>query len=383
MNKSCPIKILRDLISFDSVSKKPNEEIVDYLEKIAVCLGFSVHRIDSLDQPTRSNLLCIIGPDKEGGLMLSGHMDVVPVIGQNWDSDPFCLTEKEQKLIGRGVADMKGFIAATCNALSKLSLTQLKKPLMLLWTYDEEVGCIGSAQAAPLLKNYLSYLPKAALIGEPTDFTALRMHSGHVTVRVSVKGKGAHSSNPDLGISAIKALNQSLNSLFVLEEELKQETSFKEFFKRPFVTMNIGEIHGGTAVNIVPEEAYATIGFRPLPNTSIDEVLARIIDAVTKNQRDDRIHIAVNIEKVSPAMITRAGSKLEQILLPLAKNHGPCAAQYSTDGGNLRQSGIECVIFGPGSIDVAHQANEWINKEDLTQASDKIKTIITTWFSDE
>lgn len=380
MKTSCPVAILEDLVAFQSISKKPNLEIVDYLEHIATSLGFDVVRITSPDEPKRSNLLCKIGPDVAGGLMLSGHMDVVPVAGQNWDYDPFVLTKQEGKLIGRGSADMKGFIAAVCSALRNYPLKKLTKPLTLLWTYDEEVGCIGSAQAAPLLKKYLNHLPDAAWIGEPTDFNVLRMHSGHVTVKISAKGRGAHSSDPSLGVSAIKALNQALNGLFTLEEELKKETSFGGFFKRPFVTMNVGEVHGGTAVNIVPDEAFATIGFRPLPDTPVNVIFERMMAAALKNQQDYGAKITGIIEKISPAMITEADTKLERILRPEANNTGPCSAQYSTDGGNINQTGIECLIFGPGTIDVAHQANEWIYQRDLIACEEKLAKILNGWF---
>lgn len=382
MRESCPLELLRTLISFKSISRQSNLDVVDFLEAFLRPLGFETTRIKSPEEPLRANLLCRIGPDREGGLMLSGHTDVVPVAGQNWLNDPFCLTEQEGKLIGRGTADMKGFIAATCHALTKMSLSQLKKPLTLLWTYDEEVGCQGSAVAMPQLKNYLKFLPKAALIGEPTDFKILRMHSGHVTMRISAKGKGAHSSDPDLGISAIKAINAALNGIFELEEELKAETSHEEFFKRPFVSLNVGQIHGGSAVNIVPDEAYVLVGFRPLPNTSIEKTYERIVMACKRHQRDERVRLTTGIEACTPPMITHSGSILERVVMPEAKSKDTGAAQFSTDGGNISQGGIECLIFGPGTIDVAHQANEWIYREDLFTAATKIGRIVDDFFAD-
>lgn len=372
--------ILKDLIAFKSISKQSNADIIDYLEHFLRPLGFDMVRIKSIDVPDRFNLLCQIGPAEPAGLMLSGHTDVVPVDGQNWLSDPFCLSEKDGRLIGRGTADMKGFIASTLCALKTISFDRLKQPLTLLWTYDEEVGCFGSQQAAPLLKEHLNYLPEAALIGEPTDFNILRMHAGHVTVRVHAKGKGAHSSDPTLGISAIKAINSALNGLFALEEELKQEISLAQYFKRPYVMLNVGEIHGGTAVNIVPDEASLVIGFRPLPDTSVEVTFDRIREAISQRLSEPKAKLTATIERSSPPMITKEGGRLEQILRPLAKSEANGAAQYSTDGGNLSQVGIECLVFGPGTIDVAHQANEWILQDDLEKAVDKIRTILHQWF---
>lgn len=373
-----PIEILRDLISFKSVSGQENSNIVSYLEDKIKPLGFQTLRLESPDEPKRYNLLCQIGPDTENGLMLSGHMDVVPVLGQNWDSDPFVLTRKGSKLFGRGTADMKGFIAAALFALKNFDFRQLKKPLSLLWTYDEEVGCFGSSQATLVLKDHLKYLPSCALIGEPTNFQILRMHSGHVTAKIKFKGKGAHSSDPDLGISAIKALNLSMTGLFELEAELKQELILPEYFSRPFTTLNVGKVNGGSAVNIIPDESIAILGFRPLPTVSIEHLFERIVKACHKYQSDKRVIIDAFIERVSPPMITKENTKLEQVLKPLA-NPGPVSAQYSTDGGNISQSGIQCLIYGPGTIDVAHQANEWIEAEDINLASEKLVKIIHNW----
>lgn len=379
-DRSCPIDLLRDLISFRSISKGSNLDIAEYVEDILSEQGFTTVRIESPEQPKRVNLLSAIGPLTDGGLMLSGHLDVVPVAGQNWNSDPFALIEKDGVLFGRGTADMKGFIAATLSALMELPLKRLKKPLSLLWTYDEEVGCIGSAQAGPLVKDKLGKLPDACLIGEPTDFNILRMHSGHVTVTIRVKGVGAHSSDPELGISAIRVLNRALANVFALEQQLQQELYLPQYFKRPFVTLNVGEIGGGTAVNIIPDEAWARIGFRPLPTANIDDICARLEEACQKSLDSSGAKIKAEIDCISPPMITDEKSPLEEMLRPLARTDGPISAQYSTDGGNLSQAQIPCLIFGPGSIDVAHKANEWVLASDILLAKDKVRSLLTRWF---
>lgn len=371
-------QLLADLIAFKTISKTDNLSMVEYLEYQHKALGFDCVRIMSPDDPPRANLLCRIGPDVEGGLMLSGHMDVVPVSGQSWHSDPFTLNRYENRLVGRGACDMKGFIAAVCHALLGLNPKTLKKPLSLLWTYDEEVGCTGSALAVKQLHHYLKHLPRAALIGEPTDFAIMRMHAGHVTVKISCKGKGAHSSDPERGVSAIKAAHDALKGVFALERELKSEEVLKEYFRLPYATMNVGEIHGGSAVNIVPDEAVITLGFRPLPTMSVDAILERLKKAVGQQQLDERAKIVVSMEKNTPSMITKEGSDLEQILATIARP-GSVSAQFATDGGNLSQQGIPCLIFGPGSIDVAHQANEWIDERDLLSASGYVSSIVEQW----
>lgn len=371
-------KLLSDLVAFKTVSHAPNSQLISYLEDLSKNLGFSCKRLPHPKDPERSNLLCTIGPEKEGGLMLSGHTDVVPTLGQDWQTDPFTLSKKDGALFGRGTTDMKGFIAATYCALPKINFRTLTKPLSLLWTYDEEIGCRGSFVAAPLLKNHMTHLPEAALIGEPTDFQILRMHSGHATVSIKTKGKGAHSSDPSLGISAIKALNQILNGIFQLEQELVLEQSFKEYFKRPFVTLNVGQIEGGSAVNIIPDEAHATLGFRPLPDTSVEAIVERIRTRAKESCQTEGAKFEVVLEHCSPAMITHTGTKLERILSLHAK-HGESSAAFSTDAGNLRKMGIECLIYGPGSISIAHQANEYIEDAELVSAVPKLEHLIKAY----
>lgn len=372
-------KTLSDLVSFKTISTTPNAHIIKYLTDIFSQLGFETLTIPHPEDPNRANLLCRIGPEAPGGLMLSGHTDVVPTAGQDWRSDPFTLVEKDGRFFGRGTTDMKGFIAATYVALGELDLKRLKKPLSLLWTYDEEIGCRGSFVAAPLLRNSFTYLPEAALIGEPTDFQVLRMHSGHVSLHIHAKGKGAHSSDPSLGISAIKALNQVLNGIFALEKELAEETSLAEFFERPFVTLNVGEIKGGSAVNIIPDEASAFIGFRPLPDTSIEAIMERISARAHSSCTTTGAKIHVELDHCSPAMITEPNTKLEKILDKYRQPSTQVSAAFSTDAGNLNHHGIPSLIFGPGNINIAHQANEWIELSALQQAVSKLKGIINDY----
>lgn len=368
--------ILKDLIAFKTISGSANLSMIEYLERFMAKLGFDSKRLPHPSDAERLNLLCFAGPKKKGGLMLCGHSDVVPVSGQDWLSDPFVMLEKEGRLYGRGTTDMKGFIAATCAALRHIKLQELKRPLSLLFSYDEEIGCLGSAIAAPLLKEVLPELPEVALIGEPTDFAILRMHSGHVTLKISAKGKGAHSSNPSLGISAIRAINMMLSGLFELEKALLSERSLEEFFPRPYVSLNIGQIGGGSAVNIVPDEAWIIVGFRPLPDSCVEKLIERIKVIANQVSTSSKATLSVTKECLTPAMITRPNTRLEQILLPHANQSSQAAASFSTDAGNLKVAGIDCLIFGPGSINIAHQSDEYIEKKDLKRAEKKIKQIV-------
>lgn len=370
--------ILRDLIAFKTVSGTNNLALIDYLKHFFEDLGFSCERLYASEGNKRANLLCQIGPQVPGGLMLSGHTDVVPTDGQQWLSDPWDLKDAGDRFIGRGTADMKGFIASTCVALRLLNLTKLKKPLTLLWTYDEEIGALGSKAAAKELANYCKYLPESVLIGEPTSFNIYSKHAGHVTLSISARGKGAHSSDPALGISAIKALVSVLQGIFALEAELRAEIIDDPHFKRPFVTLNVGQIEGGTAVNIIPDQAKALIGFRPLPQTPVPRLLERI-ERIVREHQTPGVSFEISQPQILPAMVTAPGTRLENILLPLAASRTRGAAAFATDAGNLNELGIQCLIFGPGSIDVAHQANEWIAKSDVEQAIEKIAHIVQAY----
>lgn len=234
-------------------------------------------------------------------------------------------------------------------------------------------------EAAGLIKNYLEKVPTKALIGEPTEFQILRIHAGHTTVKITAKGRGAHSSHPDLGISAIKALNGVINEINQLELSLKTEIHLPEYFERPYVAMNIGQIGGGSAINIVPDEAWMSLGFRPLPDVKSEEIVGRIEKAVGRAKVPQGAEVTLTMINEAPPMLTKSGTMLEEWLKPHAAPSKECAALFATDGGNLSQHGItETLIFGPGSIDVAHKANEWVKKADLEKCQSIIESIVKT-----
>lgn len=366
MNKYKELEeILRDLIAFKTISHGSTTQIMEYLAGFSKNLGFKTSFISDINNSHQQNLLCHIGPKVPHGLMLCGHVDVVPVQGQDWLFDPFSLTKKDDKLIGRGVADMKGFIAATYFALANFSLSKIKKPLSLLWTYDEEVGCLGSKMAIGVLKDFLLVLPSWSIIGEPTDFNIFSKHKGHTEVLLRVKGKGAHSSLPGLGISAIKTLNKALTAIFSLEKELN------------LVCLNVGKIEGGTAINIIPDEAKALVGFRALPNMKMEDIFLKIKEEIFKATKDEDAKISLEIINDIPSMSPKKDHKnFLKILKPFANSSIEPLAPFATDGGNLSLLGIECLIFGPGSIAVAHQANEWVFAKDLELYAQKLTQIL-------
>ena len=365
--------LLGQLIAFDTVSHRPVIELASFLGERCAGLGFDVQLYPDPENEKKTNVVCQAGPKKEGGLIISGHMDVVPTEDQPWQTDPFKLTELNEKLYGRGTADMKGFIACTLTALSRIEVKKLVQPLTLIWTYDEEVGCNGSHKLVDALRNQPALLPKEALIGEPTDFRIFRMHPGHVSCQIVTTGLAAHSSKPDLGISAIKRMQSILTSIEILEADLQKETKYQNFLERPYVTLNVGSIKGGQAVNIVPDKCEIILGYRPLPGDDPVAVFERLNMRLQELSSLPKDSWSMSLLNVTPALHTPEHQPLEKTLCPFASDPHASAAAFATDGGNLAKLGIHSLIFGPGSIDVAHKANEFIELSALQKGTDIVE----------
>jgi acetylornithine deacetylase len=371
-----PINLLKTLIGFDTVSSKPVTGLAAFMAAECERLGFRVEILTDPDDDTKANVVCMAGPQKEGGLILSGHMDVVPTEDQPWLSDPFVLTERQGKLYGRGTADMKGFLACTLTALSNVDVKSLREPLALIWTYDEEVGCRGSHKLVHALQKTPRILPTEALIGEPTDFRILRMHPGHVSLKITTKGQAAHSSKPDQGASAIKVMNRILRTIEDLELELMSEKRMEGQLERPFVTLNVGCIKGGQAINIVPDRCEILVGYRQLPGDEPLAVYERIKARIADLQIKEPLGFTIEVLSITPSLLTPENQPLQATLTPHACTPKTGAAAFGTDGGNLAALGIRSLIFGPGSIDVAHKANEFIEPQALSQATRAIEQIV-------
>lgn len=360
---------LADLVSFPTVSSEPVTALADYLANRCESAGMRVERLFS--EPGKCNLICSAGPVGTDGVILSGHMDVVPVKGQPWDSDPFILTARGDNLHGRGSCDMKAFLAAIVYALPNLPIRRLDRELMLVFTYDEEVGCHGSRALVEQFSAENRPTPKACLIGEPTSMSIFRMHPGHAAVRIICTGQAAHSSKPDLGKSAILVAGRVISALDSLAADWAKRIQFADMLERPFVVMNIATISGGAAINIVPDRCVIDVGFRPLPGMNPDDLVDELRDRALNAGASE-----VGLLRVTPAMLTPEKSPLEAILRTFATSQHIGAAAFATDGGNLQQLGVQTLVFGPGSIDVAHQANEYVPIAELHRAVDVVEAVV-------
>jgi acetylornithine deacetylase len=365
---------LSRMIASPTVSSRPIRELAAYVAGRCEDLGFACEILEDDEDPGKANVVCTLGPPGEDGLILSGHMDVVPVEGQPWSSDPFSLTERGGRLYGRGTADMKGFIACAIEALGRLPLGALRRQLVLIWTHDEEIGCMGSARLVPKLRG--RRLPGEALIGEPTDFLIYRMHPGHVAVTLAARGESAHSSKPDLGANAIAAMARVVLMLERLQADLRTDRRLEAFLERPFTVMNPAQIRGGVAVNLVPDACELTVGYRPLPGDDPLAVAREIERRLGDLSLPAGTSVTLSVDRVTPGMLTPPGSPLEGLLRPHACRPHAAAASYATDGGNLEALGIRSLIFGPGSIDVAHKADEYVSAEALERGVDVVEAVV-------
>ena len=362
------------LVAFDTVSGRTTSPLSAYLAERFERMGFTIHPFADPDAPDRGSLVCRVGPAHADGLVLSGHMDVVPTEGQPWTSDPFRVVERDGRLYGRGTADMKGFFAATIAALEQLDLRKLRRELVLVWTHDEEVGCLGAGKLVDAYAARGVRLPSACLIGEPTDFQILRMHPGHVVVDVELTGVAAHSSRPDLGVNAIEDAARVVLAARSLADQLVHERADLPEMERPWVTFNTAVARAGTAVNIVPDRATLQFGYRPLPGMNSDDVFERLISAIRSLNLRCEVH--ARVARRTPAMLTPDGTPLQGLLADHAHGPGCGACTFATDGGQLARLGLQPLVFGPGSINVAHKADEYVPVDALHRAVDVIADVV-------
>ena len=364
------IDMLSRLVAFPTVSRDSNLPLIDWVEEYLERFGARCRRTFNADG-TKANLFAAIGPDAPGGVVLSGHTDVVPVDGQDWHTDPFELTERDGLLYGRGTADMKGFAAVFLSRLASLTTGAMDKPLYLALSYDEEVGCLGIDR---MVDDALAQFtrPDFAIVGEPTTMQLVRAHKSINVFRTVVTGKAAHSSQPRLGAGAILAAGRIIEHLEAIGR-LRREAAGESGCEPPWTTVQVGTIQGGTAVNILPAQCEFLWEYRSLP----DENPALIIQAmqtfiereVLPDLREFAPEASIEttpIARVAPLM-PDSKAKAESWVRGLSgvRDGGSGEVSFATEAGSFQRAGISSVVCGPGSINQAHQPNEFIDPTEL------------------
>ncbi|MGB0570657.1 MAG: acetylornithine deacetylase [Alphaproteobacteria bacterium] len=367
------IEILAQLVGFDTTSHKSNLDLIAFIEAYLARHGVQSQRIES-DDGAKSNLLATIGPDRKGGVVLSGHTDVVPVTGQDWTNDPFELTARnvdgEARQYARGSADMKGFIAAVLDKVPALAAADLQTPVHIALSYDEEVGCRGVGRMITRLGDAVP-MPALAIVGEPTKMQIVTAHKGIRGFETVFTGVAAHSSTPHLGANAIGFAADFIDFLSTMTAEAEAAAMPESDFTPPWTTFNIGQIEGGEALNIIAERCTVSWEFRPLPEADADAIEARVRTYLDEELRP-RIKSAhpdadVRLSPLAavPPLHADPGSAAERLVRHLTGANATRTAAYVADASQFQQHGIPTVLCGPGDIAQAHQADEWIAEEEL------------------
>ncbi|MBO9709804.1 MAG: acetylornithine deacetylase [Caulobacter sp.] len=374
------VDILAKLVAFDTTSRLSNLALVEWVEAYLGELGVASRRVPNADG-TKSNLLASIGPAVEGGVVLSGHTDVVPVDGQPWTSDPFVLTPRDGRLYGRGTCDMKGFLALALAAAPDLARSSLSRPVHLAFSYDEEVGCLG---APDMIEVITRELPRPALVvvGEPTDMVAVRGHKGIASFRVTVTGREAHSSLTHLGVSANMVAIKLMNHLVQLSERLEREADPTSPYMPKGATLTIGQVNGGTAVNILARECVFIFDLRvpggPDPREILADffALAQALDAEIKVKAPEG-GVLVETRSLTPAFTPEENGAAEAFARRIAGDNGPPrVVPYAAEAGQFQGAGFSTVICGPGSIDQAHQPDEFVEISQMERGGAFMRRLI-------
>jgi acetylornithine deacetylase len=361
-------ELLRQLIAFDTTSRNTNVPLIAFVEDYLDALGVPSVRVDF--EPGKTNLWATIGPEIAGGIVLSGHTDVVPVDGQAWTSDPFAAVERSGRIYGRGSADMKGFLAACLALVPEFLRKPLKRPIHLAFSCDEEVGCTG---VRPLIDRIASGdlpRPAAAIIGEPTLMKVVNGHKSNLSFVTEVEGYEAHSSLSHQGVNAIMIAGQLVSEIAAIAREMRERGDPTGRFDPPYTTVHVGTIAGGTARNIVPRCCTFRWETRIIPGQDPDEIperldrlAASLLPAMQAVSPD--AGIVTRLQNTVPPLMPVPGSPAEALALQLTGGNDTGAVSYGTEAGLFQVAGIPAVICGPGSIEQAHKPDEFVAVSEL------------------
>ncbi|SNS68222.1 acetylornithine deacetylase [Antarctobacter heliothermus] len=360
-----PRALLEKLVSFPTVSRDTNLPLIDWVQDYLASHGIDAHRHVKPDDPQKAAIFAHVGPQETGGVILSGHTDVVPVDGQDWHFDAFAVTEKDGKLFGRGTTDMKGFDALAIWALVEAHRRGVSRPLQLALSYDEEIGCTG----APPLIEAMQVLPRASdvIVGEPTMMKAVTGHKGGVNFWVHVHGFEVHSSLLHTGVSAIMWAAKMIDWANQMNADLQaaDPVGMAGLFDPPYTNVHVGMIHGGTAHNISAKDCEFGLGYRVVPGETLDQWRRLTTDKMAElNAEMQAIRPETGFELIEkfelPPFAPEDDNTAEALVRAITGDNSENFVSYGTEASHFQQAGYKTVVCGPGSINVAHQPDEYI-----------------------
>lgn len=372
MPSAATLDWLAKLISHPSVSLTPNLALIEQAQSYLEDLGYLCAVVFD-ETRSKANLYATIGPAVDGGVILSGHSDVVPVEGQNWASDPFTTDIRGDKLYGRGACDMKGFLACLLAKAETFKKADLRVPIHLAFTYDEEVGCLGVPSLVEAI-NALPHKPAMCIVGEPTNMQVITQHKGKYSARAHFTGRSGHSSLPGEGVNAVEFASEFVVFLRRLGQKFRNEGPHDDEFVPNHTTFHSGVIHGGTQLNIIPQNCYVDFEFRNLPNHDRNELKGLIFDyldnTLIPQMRETYDDVGVEIEVVSdmPGLATGDDEEVTKLVMELTGANTTGKVSFGTEAGVFSAMGdIPTVVCGPGSIEQAHKPDEFIELDQLAR----------------
>jgi acetylornithine deacetylase len=362
-----PLALVRRLIAFDTTSRGSNLALIDFAQELLERAGARCRRTVDVSG-AKANLFATLGPDRQGGYVLSGHTDVVPVDGQDWSSDPFQPEVRDGKLFGRGACDMKGFVGVALAMVPKIAAARLERPIHFAFSYDEEVGCAGVRGLLDDL-NANDIRPELAIIGEPTLMKVVGAHKAGAVLHTHCHGREGHSSAPEKGANAVMMAGEFVRLLEEVWDELRDDAD--PAFDPPHTTLQANMIEGGSASNILARDAIVTWEYRALPGRDTAAIVERVRQRAEHEilgkyrRRAPEARLDTIVHATYPGLAMDENSPAVRVALALSGANHAEAVSYGTEAGHFQRAGIPAVICGPGSIDQAHKADEFVALSEL------------------
>ncbi|MEM9332582.1 MAG: acetylornithine deacetylase [Pseudomonadota bacterium] len=372
--------LLNDLIAFPTVSSNPNRALIDYCASLLSDAGAEISILED-EKEAKANLYATIGPRDTPGVLLSGHTDVVPVEGQDWTVSPFTMSEADGKVYGRGTTDMKGFVASALRTALRASTTELKTPLHLAFSYDEEIGCVGVRSMIDMLAE-APFKPMFCIVGEPTLMSVATGHKGKTACRVTSTGKEAHSALAPTALNAIHFSVDMIQFIRQLQSEIAASSRQDEDYDVPYTTLHVGQVDGGLALNIVPNLSHMRFEIRNLPEDDpqvlLDRIKAHAVLIVDEHKDTfPDASIGFEITNTYPSLNTSKTAEIVNFVKSLTGSNSTMKVAFGTEGGLFSSElGIPTVICGPGSMEQGHKPDEFIHLEQLDKCDAMLDALV-------